>query len=181
MAVVTDIVYLPEPAIPSFQSFAAPLLKVHDSRITTPYFGPNGWIALVQPVTGGGIPSQHPAVEAKLTFKDGGAYDFQTKFVRIKERLQQAADIAAESGQAGPAASQTGGANMHSVHLDQLPVYEERPSNVTSFESAEQISSSVASSTQTSAAAPDEPPPGYEEVQRGTVVEQLTGQPTTRH
>ena len=46
-----------------------------------------------------GIPAQHLVIEAKVTFKDGGAYDFHTKFVQIKERLKQARDVAAESGE----------------------------------------------------------------------------------
>lgn len=69
-----------------------------------------------------------------MTFKDGGAYDFNTKFLQIKERLQHAVEVARESGQMSGDGSETGpsrgggalsGINMAAVHLEQLPAYEE--------------------------------------------------------
>ena len=62
------------------------------------------------PVAGGGIPvaSASSAIELKLVFKDGGAFDFHTTFETVKERAQQAM----EAGNA-------------EVHLDDLPAYED--------------------------------------------------------
>lgn len=160
------IIYLPESPTSTFQSFAAPLLKLHDSRVTTPFFGPNAWQALAQTVNGGGIPSQHPAVEVKLTFKDGGAYDFHTKFVEIKERLRQAADVAAESGQAIQG-SHSDCANLENVYLEQLPAYEESAGGNRVQDTAVETRSEnrprlhLPSQGQQHAH-PDEPPPGYD-------------------
>ncbi|KAB8336900.1 hypothetical protein FH972_021207 [Carpinus fangiana] len=195
------IVYLPATATPTFQSFNGPLLNLHDTHVTTPWLGPNAWIAAVQPVPNGGIPSTHAAVELKLTFRDGGAYDFHTKFVAIRERLQQAVEVARESGQSSQAlradrngATGMGGASvdLNSVHLDQLPAYEETaPGSAPIAAPASTLIPVEASSTshnqnsvgaaaaeaaerrETARAPPAEPPPGYEEVQRQGVAERL--------
>lgn len=70
----TQIVYLPAHPTPQFQSFSAPLLNLQDSTVSAPFFGPNVWTALVQPVSGGGIPPSILAVQLKMTFKDGGGF-----------------------------------------------------------------------------------------------------------
>jgi hypothetical protein len=61
------------------------------------------WTALVQPVAGGGIPPSLPAVQLKMSFKEGGAFDFHSNFERIKERLQQAVETsqAVDNSRAG--------------------------------------------------------------------------------
>ena len=59
-------------------------------------------------------------VQIKLTFKDGGAYDFHSTFERIKEQVSHAAEIARESGR--PVTNNTGPID---VDLEQLPAYEE--------------------------------------------------------
>ena len=64
------VIYLPAQRSDDFQSFSSPLLNVRDSHVSAPFFGPNVWTALVQPVAGGGIPSL-PAVQIKVTFKEG--------------------------------------------------------------------------------------------------------------
>lgn len=93
-----------------------------------PWFGPNAWTALVQPIAGGGLhsPGNASGIELKLTFKEGGAPDFQGKFEAIKERLQQIVDVAREQNgvQQRPGAA-VGGVDMANVHLDQLPRYED--------------------------------------------------------
>ncbi|KAF2234011.1 hypothetical protein EV356DRAFT_486036 [Viridothelium virens] len=128
------VVYLPSSPTPTLQSFTVPLLNLHDTHVTAPWFGPNVWTSLLQPVSGGGIPAQHAALELKLTFKDGGAFDFHTGYERIKERLQQAVELARESGvavgdgterSAGRGGGALEGVDMGAVHLDQLPRYEE--------------------------------------------------------
>ncbi|KAI9845976.1 MAG: hypothetical protein M1837_004382 [Sclerophora amabilis] len=127
------IVYLPTPSTPSLQSFSSPILNLHDSRVSAPFFGPNVWSAAIQPVTGGGIPSSSTLVEVKITFKEGGAFDFHANYERIKERLQQAVEVARENGQmSGDGVEggdgRGGGAlsriNMAAVDLEELPAYE---------------------------------------------------------
>lgn len=154
------------------QSFAAPLLNLHDTHVTSPYFGPNAWVGLVRTVPGGGIPAHHQAVELKITFKDGGAYDFHNKFVQLKERMQQAVEMARESSQVP---SQV--VNPDSVHLDQLPAYEESSSTSTTaapipqyapLPTASEISTDTADGRR-----PSDAPPGYDEVQREAVTESL--------
>lgn len=70
-----------------------------------------------------------------MTFKDGGAFDFHSRFERIKERLTQAVDVARESGQQAPNGNGSGGGrggggdyngvNLDNVNLDELPAYSE--------------------------------------------------------
>lgn len=131
------IVYLPADPTQSLQSLSAPLLNLHDTHVTAPFFGPNVWYAVLQPVPGGGlIPNESNSsthIEIKLTFKDGGAYDFQTNLERLKERLREAVETARErnlmsnaSGGGNGNGTTTGGSLDYSnVHLDELPAYEE--------------------------------------------------------
>lgn len=73
----------------------------------------------MKPVSGGGIPPTNSAIELRLTFREGGAFDFHNTYEQVKERLYQAYMVARESGQ-------TGESNMDfaNVHLEQLPAYE---------------------------------------------------------
>src|SRR6266487_775356 len=93
-----QIVYLPTNPTPELQSFSAPILNLQDSYVRAPFFGANYWCAMVRPVAGGNIPPQHPAVELKMTFREGGAFDYHTIFEQIKERLYNAVSLARESG-----------------------------------------------------------------------------------
>jgi hypothetical protein len=184
------VIYLPAKTSESLESFAAPVLTLHDSHVTAPFFGPNVWTAIVQPVPGGNIPPQVPAVELKLTFKDGGAFDFHSIYERIKERLQQAVDVARESGQLtgdgnGNDSARGGleGVNLGNVHLDELPTYEattrggqapplpppetEPPALIDLSEETELPAATL------SAAPPSSAPPGYEEVQRESIADAL--------
>ncbi len=127
-----EIVYLPASPVPALQSFSAPILNLHDTHVSAPFFGPNTWRAAVQPVPGGGLSSAQSVIELKMIFKDGGAFDFHSNYERIKERLRQAVDVARESGQIvgdGPATGRGGGGlsgiNMAAIDLEQLPAYEE--------------------------------------------------------
>lgn len=67
-------------------------------------------------------------IELKLTFKDGGAYDFHAKYELLRERLQQA--VEASSANMGGEGSRRRSAGMaapaEAVHLEQLPAYAER-------------------------------------------------------
>lgn len=136
---------------------------------------------------GGGIPTPTGGVvELKLTFKDGGAFDFHTHFERIKERLQQAVEVSRIDGDgASGAAGAMSGVDVNNVNSEDLPVYQE--------ESDGPLLSPVAASipqqqqpvqplddstpgarprpraTDDAFSPPDEPPPGYEEAQMATL------------
>jgi hypothetical protein len=182
------IIYVPDKATESFQSFAGPILNLHDSHVTAPFFGPNVWQALLQPVQGGGIPiPAGGAVDLKLTFKDGGAFDFHTHYERVRERLQQAVSVSRIEGDgSGSSRAAMIGVDVGNVNLDELPAYQESSNGpliapTSSSMPAQQPSqllqpardSGVGSddgrpapkSTNSAFSPPDEPPPGYEEAQ----------------
>lgn len=184
------IVYLPATSTPNLQSFTAPILNMHDTHVSAPFFGPNVWTSIVQCVPGGNIPPDHPAVELKMTFKDGGAFDFHSTFERIKERLQQAVDVARESGQlvgdgteanAGRGGGGLAGVNLDAVHLDELPAYEDATSQRLPHTHAEEPlidftdspPSTTRSPRQQQFSPPADPPPGYETVQNQSVADEL--------
>lgn len=165
-----QVVYLPSQRTQDFHSFSAPLLNIHDSHVSAPFFGPNVWNALIQPVSGGGIPPSLPAVQLKLTFKEGGAFDFHTDFERIKERLQQALDVSRENSLRT--------VDMSAVDLEQLPAYDGRRNDAT--DASQNHSDPPPNFHQNSSGAPPEtgsephdPPPGYEEVQQQSVANAL--------
>lgn len=185
-----QIVYLPQTSTPTLQSFAAPILNLHDTHVAAPFFGPNVWTAIVQPVPGGNIPPEHAALELKMTFKDGGAFDFHSTYERIKERLQQAVDVARESGQlVGDGADNLGGAaavNLDLVNLDELPAYEDatastgrvsggtvHPMQRPLIDLDEPSSPQSRSPQEQVFTPPAEPPPGYETVQTQSVADEL--------
>lgn len=200
------MIYLPVNPTPQLQSFAVPILNVTDSRVTAPWFGANKWEAIIQPVQGGGIPPQHSELDLVLEFKEGGAFDFASIFERLKERLRQAIEIARESGgDVQDGTRGVGGVNMNNVHLDDLPAYEESrqharvpdplpspPMDNSAVGSMSGVGSSVAAPEPSSPPAssslssprtqqehfepPSDPPPGYEEVQRSSIVDELERQ-----
>lgn len=175
-----------------------------DSRVTAPWFGANKWEAVIQPVSGGGIPSQHGELELVMEFKEGGAFDFASTFERLKERLRQAVEVARESGMGDGAEDGTRGVNMNNVHLEDLPAYEESrqhtrvpdplpsppiddrrtsgagtaggPVIAAPIPTSPQHSSTMSSPREGTFQPPDEPPPGYEETQRGSIVDELERQ-----
>lgn len=100
-----------------------------------------------------------------MTFKEGGAFDFHNQFERIKERLQQAVEISRESGRGA------GDINMAGVHLEELPAY----SGPQSYSNEDNHSNRAISRQNTSETntEPQEPPPGYEEVQQQSVANEL--------
>ena len=130
-------------------------------------------------------------VELKLTFKDGGAPDFHSNFERIKERLQQAVDVAREDNAAGRRQDGSlSGVNMDAVHLDELPSYaasgHDRVAPASSEQSEDLMDEPVPPiragrdsgvSTDTQQRQPVEPPsdapPGYEEAQQQSVQAEL--------
>ncbi|KAJ5532521.1 hypothetical protein N7513_001127 [Penicillium frequentans] len=164
------IIYLPSQASDNFQSFSSPLLNVRDSHVSAPFFGPNVWTALIKPVAGGGISSSLPAIQIKVTFKEGGAFDFHTNFERIRERLEQAVENSGESARG------LQGVDLAGVHLEELPAYEGPGSNNTSQSAAPTHTSNPPANNQRASVIgpePMEPPPGYEEVQQQSVADAL--------
>jgi len=175
----SKIVYLPSTPTSELQSFSSPILNLQDTHVRAPFFGANYWTGVCKPVGGGGIPEAHSLVEIRLTFKDGGAFEFHTIFEQIKERVYQAYTVARENGQ-------TGAANraLPTVHLEQLPAYEpasdgggkvvaeeEEPVILSPRPVRPGTSPTLAPPSHTEAEAvagvppPDGPPPGYEEAQ----------------
>ncbi|KIN04327.1 hypothetical protein OIDMADRAFT_143756 [Oidiodendron maius Zn] len=174
------LVYLPANPTPELQSFSCPILNTQDTYVRAPFFGANYWTGLCKAVQGGGIPAAHSVVEIRLTFREGGAFDFHSTFEQIKERLYQAYSVARESGQGGA------GADLSNVHLEQLPAYEpareaerepeepvilspipvrptDRDGRMPDPEGLADDSDSEAQGP--AAPAPSDPPPGYEEAQ----------------
>jgi len=138
-----------------------------------------------------------------MEFKEGGAFDFASIFERLKERLRQAVEVARESGGDMEDGSRgVGGVNMNNVHLEDLPAYEESrqharvpepplspPLDGSAFgtggpviaaptPSSPQASSPLSSprTQQEHFEPPSDPPPGYEEVQRGSIADELERQ-----
>ncbi|KAJ5297570.1 hypothetical protein N7508_007819 [Penicillium antarcticum] len=162
------VVYLPASRTNDFQSFSSPLLSVKDSHVSAPFFGPNVWTALVQPVSGGGISPSLPAVQLKVTFKEGGAFDFHTNFERIKERLEQAV----ENGSEGTRGQRN--VDLSAVHLEELPAYEAPPNATqTSAVPSELPTEPTSSRVSDAGTEPVEPPPCYEAVQSQSVADEL--------
>jgi hypothetical protein len=179
-------VYLPEKPTTELKSFSAPLLNLHDTHMTVPWFGPNAWQAALQPVPGGNIPATQAAIELKLTFKEGGAPDFHSNLERIKERLQQVVSNARENNISGPRQdSFLGNVNLDNVHLDQLPSYQESGGDRVAPENADETGGTVASpgaitpelrragSPVEDPQTPSDAPPGYEETQQQSIQAEL--------
>ncbi|CUS11825.1 unnamed protein product [Tuber aestivum] len=171
------IVYIPTTKTSDFESFACPIANLHDTHVAQPFFGPNVWKAVVQPVANGGL-GGGGGVELKLVFKDGGAFDFSTVFERLKEKVLNAREA---------------GAGAEAVHLDELPTYEDarsgQPSPSAAITTGAPLSLNVVAPAMVSElpeitiaqadpepAIPSGPPPGYEEAQRESVAEELERQ-----
>ncbi|BCS24513.1 uncharacterized protein APUU_40957A [Aspergillus puulaauensis] len=160
------VIYIPAQRTDELESFSAPLLNLHDTHVSSPFFGPNAWNAVVQPVPGGGIPSSLIAVHLKITFKEGGAFDFHGQFETIKERLQQAVEISHESGRG------VSNVNMSGVHLEELPAYSAPQGGLTVND--EDVSRrELRQSPSEASGEPQEPPPDYEAVQQQSVANEL--------
>lgn len=144
------------------------MLNVRDSHVSAPFFGPNVWTALVQPVAGGGISSSLPAVQIKVTFKEGGAFDFHTNFERIRERLEQAVENVSDGARG------VRGVDLSAVHLEELPAYQ-GPGNTGPPPVASGAPAAPQHTRQVSEGGPEpaEPPPCYEEVQSQSVAQEL--------
>ena len=114
-----------------------------------------------------------------MTFKDGGAFDFQSTFEKVKDSALQAMENARESGRP---------LDLSNVHLDQLPAYEDinqssrapaampsliSPTPVRPTQSGNNTELAPAVGASMPSIQPDEPPPGYEETQSSSVSNSL--------
>lgn len=179
------LVYLPASPTPALQSFSCPILNTQDTYVRAPFFGANYWTGLCKAVQDGGIPSPHAVVEIRLTFREGGAFDFHSTFEQIKERLHQAYSVARETGQ--------GGANLNlaNIHLEQLPAYEPAGPAAAAREEPAILSPSPVRPGERSGSVPEivrerpapvaqappsEPPPGYDEAQADAVSSERAGE-----
>lgn len=131
-----------------------------------------------------------------MSFNDGGAYDFHSRYVELKEQMAQQIEVARESGHARDS-RQPG--QLLVGDLEQLPAYEsvgaavresglgheQRPED----EMAEDTAVAVPTATTTEPlqplessdlpqSLPREPPPGYDEAVQSAVVGALEGQQT---
>ncbi|KAG8627895.1 hypothetical protein KVT40_003768 [Elsinoe batatas] len=197
------VIYLPASPTPQLQSFSSPLLNLQDSHVSAPWIGPNVWSAVVKPVQGGNLPNQ--PLEVKVTFKDGGAYDFQTRYERVRERVVQAVEMARERGQGLGTESGVeqgrgrGPGVMEGVEvvLEDLPRYEEarqvpgahvqvpaaRVQPAGELAQAAQANGTASGGNTTGVQSrdeqqiftpPDEPPPGYDQVQREAIEDEFS-------
>lgn len=176
------ILYLPDKSTQQFQSFAAPILSLHDSHVTAPWFGPNVWAALLEPTQGGGIPTPPGGVvEVKFTFKEGGAFDWHSGYERIRERLQQAAEVSRINGDgSGSSRTAMNGVDVQNVNLEDLPAYQEQgdgplipPIAPSPRPNAANEASQTNGSSNGVRDMPEEPPPGYEETQMAGVQDEV--------
>ena len=180
--------YIPEKPTADLKSFSAPLLNLHDTHLTVPWFGPNAWQAFLQPVPGGNLPATQAAMELKLTFKEGGAPDFHSNLERIKERLQQVVSTARENNLSGAAQDRFPSVNLENVHLDQLPSYQEAGRDRIARDDAEVVDVTDESPGAMSphivpaprrrppvedVRPPSDAPPGYEETQQQSIQAEL--------
>ena len=110
---------------------------------------------MVQPVTGGGLPTTDDPILLKLVFKDGGAFDFYALFERVKEKIINA---------------RADGADSTNVHLDELPTYEDAGGQPAGGVVRPAVADLPVDPQ------PSEPPPGYEETQREIVASELERQ-----
>ena len=110
-------------------------------------------------------------MEVKLTFKEGGAFDFHSHYERVRERLLQAVEVGRDAG-----------VEVGSVTLDDLPAYQEEgdgpllsPTTVAVAAARLEVERRNGSGSGSGDGdgrgrdredgTPVEPPPGYEEAQ----------------
>ncbi|KFY06047.1 hypothetical protein V492_08170, partial [Pseudogymnoascus sp. VKM F-4246] len=168
------IVYIPTTSSPALTSFSCPILNLHDTYVRAPFFGANYWTASVRPVAGGGIPPSLALVDLRMTFREGGAFDYHNVFELIKERLHQAVQTARDAGRNVGGAAGVNPDVLQGLHLEQLPAYAPAatapgPGAEPAREGQGQVDRQARAEPESAPAQPDEPPPGYEETQAQAV------------
>jgi len=88
IAYVTNqrVVFVSRPALAHFKSLSIPLMNLREGRLQQPWFGANYYQAFVHPVEGGGMPCPGGL---KITFREGGGFEFSTIFNEVKNRLYE--------------------------------------------------------------------------------------------
>ncbi|KAI1845986.1 hypothetical protein JX265_000912 [Neoarthrinium moseri] len=159
------LVFLPVQPTEQFKSFSTIILKTENSHVVGASwggFGANFWDAEVKPEADGNIPSDYTRVNMRLTFNDGGHSDWALRYEEIRGRLLHAASVARETGNTQI---------LNSVTDEQLPEYSPREGGsrqsqvIASQAQIEQQADEAALAREQGQAAPDEPPPDYDEAQ----------------
>jgi hypothetical protein len=153
----------------------------------------------VQPVPNGGIPGA--AVNLKITFREGGAYDFYAMFVDVKERFAQAFEarglaVGTDTRRGNDERrAEAEAAISGELIMEDLPEYSAGPAPSVPHASRPSVLAPVAlrpSQSQSrppvnlmdepasplpaaegSAGTPADAPPGYEETQSGSIAAEL--------
>ncbi|CAO3693483.1 unnamed protein product [Umbelopsis ramanniana] len=102
------VIFLPDRPSPQFKSFHVPLLSLKNCRYEQPWFAANYISGHVLPVAGGGL--SQPG-QLKLTFKEGGGFEFYSIFRDLLERIDETNEVP--------------------QHLEALPTYTPTSSNAT--------------------------------------------------
>ncbi|KAK4453901.1 hypothetical protein QBC34DRAFT_393719 [Podospora aff. communis PSN243] len=151
------VIYLPATPSDQFKSFFSPILNFTDTHVQSSWIGPWSWSGVVRPVPGGGVPMGIPRIDVKLTFKDGGHSDFQSKFEWLKERLHHAQELGMTPGQ----------------NFEPPPPYDPDAPGPSSggpgLGGSTNTQAGAADQNQPPLPAPDEPPPDYLEAQTSAV------------
>lgn len=119
----------------------------------------------MKPVADGNIPADYVRITMKMVFYDGGYNDWAIKYENIKERLEEVAQIARETGSTNI---------LNTVHDEQLPEYsaregQDQPQTESSQVQVELRADQAAQEREANQHLPDEPPPGYDEAQAQAV------------
>ncbi|CAG8493153.1 15168_t:CDS:2 [Cetraspora pellucida] len=80
------VLFISRPPLHNFQSLSVPILNLKDGKLQQPWFGANYYEAYLMPVQNGGLPSPG---QLKITFKEGGGYDFSSCFTELIQRLSE--------------------------------------------------------------------------------------------
>jgi len=161
------VIFISRPSLEHFKSLSIPLLNLKEGKLQQPWFGANYYQAVVTPVLSGGLPAPG---QLKVTFKEGGGFEFSTVYKDLMLRLfENEGTVPVE-------------------HTEPLPMYTPRQENSSSAQTLTTSCSNVVPpeaplnnlepsadattshniSTSTEAippsVAPDEMPPAYDEV-----------------
>ncbi|OLL22440.1 UPF0664 stress-induced protein [Neolecta irregularis DAH-3] len=123
----------------TFTDFSTQIHRIQDGRLYQPWLGANYYECAVQPVANGGLPSVMAIT--KFTFNNGGAFEFQTKFSELQERIHA-----------------MGGDASQIHHLEDLPVYAVLGQNESSL-----IPESISRTQENEAPPPMDAPPAYDD------------------
>ncbi|RHZ57720.1 hypothetical protein Glove_384g63 [Diversispora epigaea] len=133
------IIFISRPTLPHFKSLSIPLLNLKEGKLQQPWFGANYYQAIVIPVLNGGLPSPG---QLKITFKEGGGFEFSTYYNEMISRL-----------------SETEG-TIPIEHAEPLPTYTPRENAENSSSHSTAASTTVAAaSTLVSSSSPPPPQP----------------------